>query len=59
MARRSAQSPGQAGPHYDIALTEAAAGIYLGAMPAIGAGTYQFIVYERAGVAPAITDTPS
>lgn len=42
---------------YDIALTEATAGIYLGAMPAVGAGTYQFVVYVRAGGAPAITDT--
>lgn len=43
--------------NYDIALTEATAGIYLASMPIVAAGTYQFVAYVRAGVAPAITDT--
>lgn len=42
---------------YDIALTEAAAGIYLGNMPAVAAGLYTIVVYERAGGAPATTDS--
>src|SRR5512133_3180878 len=42
---------------YDIAMTEATAGIYLGNMPAVVAGSYAFVVYEQAGGAPAITDT--
>lgn len=41
---------------YDIALTEATAGIYLGTMPAVAAGVYQYVVYQRAGATPAITD---
>lgn len=42
---------------YDIALTEATAGIYLGAMPAVSAGGYAYIAYTQAGASPAITDT--
>ena len=42
---------------YDIMLTEAVAGIYLGTMPAVAAGAYSYAVYERAGVNPATTDT--
>jgi hypothetical protein len=42
---------------YDIALTEVAAGIYLGNMPAVAAGAYSYVVYEQAGVNPATTDT--
>ena len=42
---------------YDIALTEATAGIYLANMPAAVAGDYSYVVYERAGVNPAVTDT--
>ncbi len=40
----------------DIALTEATAGIYLANMPAVGAGSYSYIVYEQAGASPAVTD---
>lgn len=42
---------------YDIALTEAGAGIYLGNMPAVEAGSYSYAVYEQAGANPATTDT--
>lgn len=42
---------------YDIALTEAAGGLYLGDMPAIGAGAYQFTAYAQAGASPATSDT--
>lgn len=42
---------------YDIALTEAAAGIYLGDMPAAAAGLYSYVVYEQVGGSPATTDT--
>ena len=42
---------------YDIALTEAVAGLYLADMPAVDAGIYQFAAYARAGVAPAISDS--
>jgi len=42
---------------YDIALTEAGAGIYLGNMPAVAAGSYSYAVYEQAGANPATTDT--
>lgn len=42
---------------YDITLTEAGAGIYLGNMPAAAAGMYSYIAYEQAGVNPATTDT--
>lgn len=41
---------------YDIALTESAAGIYLGDLPALDAGIYTYNVYERAGASPATTD---
>lgn len=41
---------------YDITLTEAAGGIYLGDMPAVAAGTYQFVIYRRVGAVPAVTD---
>lgn len=41
---------------YDIALTEAAGGIYLANMPAVAAGAYSYAVYEQAGASPAITD---
>ena len=40
----------------DIALTEATAGIYLANMPAVGAGSYSYLVYEQAGASPAVTD---
>lgn len=43
--------------NYDIAMTEAAAGIYLATMPAVVAGVYSYAVYERDGVSPATTDT--
>lgn len=43
---------------YDLALTEAAAGVYLASMPTgLAVGTYQFVVYEQAGVNPATSDT--
>lgn len=42
---------------YDMALTEAGAGIYLATMPAVAAGMYSYAVYERAGASPAVTDT--
>ena len=42
---------------YDIALTEAGAGIYLASMPAVAAGAYSYAVYEQAGANPATTDT--
>lgn len=42
---------------YDIAMTEAAAGIYFGDMPAVAAGVYQFVVYDQAGVDPATSDS--
>lgn len=41
---------------YDVALTEAGAGIYLGDMPAVAAGVYSYVVYEQAGASPATTD---
>lgn len=41
---------------YALPLTEAAAGIYLGAMPAAVAGGYSYVVYEQAGANPATTD---
>jgi hypothetical protein len=42
---------------YNIAMTEAAAGIYLADMPAVVAGAYPYVVYSQAGVNPATTDT--
>lgn len=42
---------------YGIALTEAAAGVYFGNMPAVAAGVYQYVAYSQAGGAPATTDT--
>jgi hypothetical protein len=42
---------------YDIAMTEAAAGIYLADMPAAVAGHYTLVIYRRIGGAPATTDT--
>lgn len=43
---------------YDIAMTEAAAGIYLATMPAaVTAGVYAYVVYEQAGGTPATSDT--
>ena len=42
---------------YDIALTEAGAGIYTANMPGAAAGSYSYAVYERAGASPATTDT--
>lgn len=42
---------------YDIAMTEATAGIYLGDMPAAAAGGYAYVAYEQAGASPAVTDT--
>jgi len=42
---------------YDIGMTEAAGGIYLASMPSVAAGTYQFVIFQQAGAAPAITDT--
>jgi hypothetical protein len=42
---------------YDIALTEAGAGIYLATMPTVALGAYTYAVYERAGASPATTDT--
>lgn len=47
---------GAAWASYDIALTEAAAGIYLATMPAAAAGVYSYVVYERAGGSPATSD---
>lgn len=41
---------------YDIVLTEAAAGIYLGSMPGAVAGNYTMVAYERAGASPAVSD---
>jgi hypothetical protein len=41
---------------YDIAMTEAGAGLYFGDMPAVVAGNYNYVVYEQAGGSPAITD---
>jgi hypothetical protein len=41
---------------YDIAMTEAAAGIYLATMPAVVAGAYSYVAYSQAGVNPATTD---
>ena len=41
---------------YDISMTEATAGIYLADMPMLNAGAYTYIIYEQAGVSPAITD---
>ena len=42
---------------YDIPLTETTAGIYIGNMPVVTAGSYTYAVYLRAGGSPAITDT--
>lgn len=42
---------------YDIALTEATAGLYFGTMPSVAAGVYTAIVYQQAGASPATTDT--
>lgn len=42
---------------YDIVLTEAGAGIYLGTMPTVALGAYTYAVYEQAGASPATTDT--
>src|SRR5512139_1527847 len=43
---------------YDLAMTEATAGIYQASMPSgLASGTYQFVVYQQAGASPAITDT--
>lgn len=42
---------------YDLAMTEAAAGIYLATMPSVAAGAYSYVVYSQAGVNPAITDS--
>lgn len=41
---------------YDIPLTEECAGIYYANLPAVAAGSYTFVVYERAGGSPAATD---
>jgi len=41
---------------YAVALTEAVAGIYLGALPAVALGQYSYVVYEQAGANPATTD---
>jgi hypothetical protein len=41
---------------YDLAMTEAAAGIYLANMPAVALGAYSYVVYAQAGVNPATTD---
>lgn len=41
---------------YALPLTEAAAGVYFGGLPAVGAGAYSYVVYERAGGSPATTD---
>ena len=41
---------------YDVAMTEAAAGIYLATMPTSTAGAYSYVAYKQAGAAPAITD---
>lgn len=40
-----------------IAMTEQTAGVYFADMPAVAAGVYNYVVYEQAGVEPAITDT--
>ena len=42
---------------YDITLTESTAGIYLGTIPAVIAGVYEYLVYKKLGANPAITDT--
>jgi len=42
---------------YDIAMTEATAGIYLADMPTTIPGAYSYVVYIQAGASPAITDT--
>lgn len=42
--------------NYDIALTEAVAGVYLGNMPNVAAGSYSYVVYEQAGATAAVTD---
>jgi hypothetical protein len=42
---------------YDIALTEGAAGIYVGNMPAAEAGAYSYVAYKQAGGASAVTDS--
>lgn len=47
---------GAAWASYGIALTEAAAGIYLATMPAVATGVYSYVVYERAGGSPATSD---
>lgn len=42
---------------YDIALTEQASlGVFLGDMPAVAAGLYTVLIYDRAGGTPATTD---
>jgi len=41
---------------YALGMAEAAAGIYLATMPAVAAGVYSYVVYERAGGSPAVTD---
>lgn len=41
---------------YDIAMTEAAAGVYFADMPAVVAGLYSYVVYSQAGASPATTD---
>jgi hypothetical protein len=42
---------------YDIAMTEATAGIYLANMPSVTGGVYSYAAYQQAGANPAITDT--
>jgi hypothetical protein len=41
---------------YALGMAEAAAGIYLATMPAVGAGVYSWLVYRQDGVAPAVGD---
>lgn len=42
---------------YDIALTEQASlGVFLGDMPAVAAGLYTVLIYDRAGATPATSD---
>ena len=43
--------------NYDLAMTEATAGIYLASMPTVVADVYSFVVYQRVGSTPAVTDT--
>jgi hypothetical protein len=43
---------------YDLPLTEtpASGGFYLANLPALAAGVYSVVAYQRAGQAPAVTD---